>query len=202
MSIASEGNQLSQMTSKGRARSGRRRELINHIFFVVCLIITSIAIVALTVLLVTIAVEGWEGLTPEFLKNYGSRKPESAGVKAALWGSIWICCVCGIVALPIGVGTAIYLEEFAAKNRFTSFIRTNISNLAGVPSIVYGIINTRSIHFAIHVAGDSSNAAFAISSNRRFVSSWAVRVQCIRRGPFQKRTRPATSDRPGRGDHQ
>ena len=140
MSIASEGNHLSQMTSKGRARSGRRRELINHIFFVVCLIITSIAIVALTVLLVTIAVEGWEGLTPEFLKNYGSRKPESAGVKAALWGSIWICCVCGIVALPIGVGTAIYLEEFAAKNRFTSFIRTNISNLAGVPSIVYGII--------------------------------------------------------------
>ena len=140
MSILSDGNELSRLTSAGEARSGRRRELINRIFFVACLIITSIAIVALTVLLVTIAVEGWEGLTPEFLNNYGSRKPESAGVKAALWGSIWICCVCGIVALPIGVGTAIYLEEFAAKNRFTSFIRTNISNLAGVPSIVYGII--------------------------------------------------------------
>lgn len=140
MSIASKGNELSRLTSAGEARSGRRRELINRIFYVACLSITSIAIVALTVLLVTIAVEGWGGLTPEFLSNYGSRKPESAGVKAALWGSIWICCVCGIVALPIGVGTAIYLEEFAAKNRFTSFIRTNISNLAGVPSIVYGII--------------------------------------------------------------
>lgn len=140
MSTLSDNSELSRLTSSGQARSGRKRELINRIFFAACLIITSIAVVALTVLLVTIAVEGWEGLTPEFLSNYGSRKPESAGVKAALWGSIWICCVCGIVALPIGVATAIYLEEFAGKNRFTSFIRTNISNLAGVPSIVYGII--------------------------------------------------------------
>ena len=140
MSILSDGNELSRLTSAGQARSGRRRELINRIFFVACLIITSIAIVNRTSINIATIVEGWEGLTPEFLKNYGSRKPESAGVKAALWGSIWICCVCGIVALPIGVGTAIYLEEFAAKNRFTSFIRTNISNLAGVPSIVYGII--------------------------------------------------------------
>ena len=92
MSIASKGNELSRLTSAGEARSGRRRELINRIFYVACLSITSIAIVALTVLLVTIAVEGWGGLTPEFLSNYGSRKPESAGVKAALWGSIWICC--------------------------------------------------------------------------------------------------------------
>ena len=138
-SIPSDAN-LGELTRSGQSRSARIREFINQVFFVSCLLITSIAIIALTVLLTTVAVQGWDGLSMEFITNFSSRNPEAAGIKAALWGSIWVCGVCGLVALPIGVCTAIYLEEFAAKNRFTSFIRTNISNLAGVPSIVYGII--------------------------------------------------------------
>jgi phosphate transport system permease protein len=55
-------------------------------------------------------------------------------------GSIWVCTICALTALPVGVGTAIYLEEFAKRGRLTEFIRINISNLSGVPSIVYGII--------------------------------------------------------------
>lgn len=85
-------------------------------------------------------VQGWHHLDWDFIASYASRKPEKAGIKAALWGSVWACTVCGITALPIGVGTAIYLEEFAPRNRLTGFIRLNISNLAGVPSIVYGIL--------------------------------------------------------------
>ena len=131
---------IRKLHETGPLRSGAKRQLVNSIFFWFCLFVTSVAVIVLTVLLTTIAVQGWDGLSMDFLRNFGSRNPESAGIKAALWGSVWVCAVCGLVALPVGVATAIYLEEFASKNRLTSFIRTNISNLAGVPSIVYGII--------------------------------------------------------------
>ena len=138
--LTNEVPRIQQLSSAGTRRSVSRRQLLNRGFFWFCLFVTSVAVVVLTVLLLTITMQGWDGLGTDFLQNYGSRKPESAGIKAALWGSVWICGVCGLVALPVGVATAIYLEEFASQNRLTSFIRTNISNLAGVPSIVYGII--------------------------------------------------------------
>ncbi len=85
----------------------------------------------------------WIG-TKDFLTTFPSRKPAGAGFKAAFWGSIWLCALSAIVAMPIGVGAAIFLEEYKPKNRFMtrlhSFIQINITNLAGVPSIVYGIV--------------------------------------------------------------
>ncbi|MED5506743.1 MAG: phosphate ABC transporter, permease protein PstA, partial [Planctomycetota bacterium] len=115
MSAIGSRDSLLQLTRSGRSRSARLREFVNRAFFTSCLLITSIAIIALTVLLTTVAVQGWDGLSLEFLTNFSSRNPEAAGIKAALWGSVWVCGVCGLVALPIGVGTAIYLEEFAGK---------------------------------------------------------------------------------------
>ncbi|MHC4082603.1 MAG: PstA family ABC transporter permease [Planctomycetota bacterium] len=112
----------------------------NRLFTGLCVFATGLSLLALAVLLAAMLVKGWTHLDLDFLTSYASRKPEKAGLKAALWGSIWICTVCGLVALPLGVGTALYLEEFAPKNRLTGFIRLNISNLAGVPSIVYGIL--------------------------------------------------------------
>jgi phosphate transport system permease protein len=112
----------------------------NRAFTSFCIGATGLSMLALVILLAAMFVKGWSHLDLSFLTEYASRKPEKAGIKAALWGSIWICAVCGVFALPLGVGTAIYLEEFAAKNRLTAFIRLNISNLAGVPSIVYGIL--------------------------------------------------------------
>jgi phosphate transport system permease protein len=117
-----------------------KRVAKNRLFTGLCVFATSLALLALGVLLVAMLIKGWTHLDLDLLTSYASRKPEKAGVKAALWGSIWICAVCGLVALPLGVGTAVYLEEFAPKNRLTGFIRLNISNLAGVPSIVYGIL--------------------------------------------------------------
>ena len=80
----------------------------------------------------------------DFLTSPPSRHAEQAGIGPALMGSIWICLVCAVVALPLGVGTAIFLEEFRPRNRTVKklhgFIQLNITNLAGVPSIVYGII--------------------------------------------------------------
>jgi len=94
----------------------------------------------LTVLLVDIAVEGADWLRPELFLNYHSRKPEKAGMKSAIVGSIIVMGLTGLFSFPIGVGTTLYLEEYAEKNRLTRFINININNLAGVPSIVYGIL--------------------------------------------------------------
>ena len=155
------------LTRNGERRSVGRRRLINSGFFWFCMAITSTAVILLTVLLTTIAVRGWDGLGMDFLQNYVSRDPDSAGIKAALWGSVWICAVCGLVALPVGVATAVYLEEFAPKNRLTSFIRTNISNLAGVPSIVYGIIGLTIFArmFGLPGIGTETEPGFTIGSS-------------------------------------
>lgn len=77
----------------------------------------------------------------DFLQSFGSRFPEKAGIKAAIWGSLWTIIVTIAIAVPIGVAAAVYLEVFtSSRNKLASFIQLNISNLAGVPSIVYGLL--------------------------------------------------------------
>ena len=75
-----------------------------------------------------------------FLNNFPSRFPHKAGIKSALSGSIWMLTFVTLISVPIGVLSAIYLEEYSKKNRITRFVEINIANLAGVPSIVYGIL--------------------------------------------------------------
>ncbi|MBI2860173.1 MAG: phosphate ABC transporter permease PstA [Chloroflexi bacterium] len=97
-------------------------------------------ILVLIVLLADVLIDGIGWLDWQFITSYPSRRPESAGILAALAGTIWIMALTGLFSFPIGVGTAIYLEEYAADSRLRRFIQTNISNLAGVPSIVYGLL--------------------------------------------------------------
>jgi phosphate transport system permease protein len=97
-------------------------------------------LLVLGVLLYRIFTQGFGYLDLQFLQSLPSRKPEQAGVYAALIGTIWLMGVVAPVSLLIGVGTALYLEEYAKKNFITDFIRVNISNLAGVPSIVFGLL--------------------------------------------------------------
>lgn len=139
MSDRSTGD-LQEILERGTPRPRASRRAFDRGFLVVCVAITATAVLALGVLLASILIEGWGGLSWSFLSEYASRDPGKAGIKAPLWGSIWVAAICAVVALPIGVATAVYLEEFAPKNRITAFIRLNISNLAGVPSIVYGIL--------------------------------------------------------------
>lgn len=140
----SQGNvaaaRTAELASQTPRRASWRRTFTNRGFLALCLVFTSVAVLLLVALLVTIWRDGGSSLSGEFVTNWASRKPEQAGIKAALWGSVWVCVVCGLVALPVGVGTAVYLEEFAGRSRLNSFIKINISNLAGVPSIVYGIL--------------------------------------------------------------
>lgn len=79
-------------------------------------------------------------LTPSFIQQSMSTTPELAGVRTAIFGSLWIILITIAVAFPIGVGAAVYLEEYAGHNRINRIIQTNIDNLAGVPSIIYGIL--------------------------------------------------------------
>ncbi|MFO0828906.1 MAG: phosphate ABC transporter permease PstA [Phycisphaerales bacterium] len=150
--------------ARGTAIPGSRRVLLNRGFLVVCLAATSLSVAILAVLILSIAIKGLPWIVDtaafsasfadggdgvggwrhwirwEFFTEYTSRKAKSAGIHAPLLGSIWAVSICALVALPVGVGTAIYLEEFATKSRTKRFIETNIRNLAGVPSIVYGIL--------------------------------------------------------------
>jgi phosphate transport system permease protein len=101
---------------------------------------TALAIVLLGLLLYSILAPGLPWVSWHLITAMPSRIAENAGMNSAIWGSIWIVLGSGVMAFIIGLGTAIYLEEYAEKSRFTSFIQTNISNLAGVPSIVYGLL--------------------------------------------------------------
>jgi phosphate transport system permease protein len=129
-----------EIAGSAAPRSQAARRMRDRSFLLVCLGFTSLAVVILAVLLFSIWRDGHGRLSADFLTNFASRKPAEAGVKASLWGSVWVCAVCALTALPIGIGTALYLEEFSKRSRLTSFIKLNIANLAGVPSIVYGIL--------------------------------------------------------------
>lgn len=101
---------------------------------------TALTIVLLGMLLYSIVAPGLPWLKWHLITNMPSRIPERAGMNSAIWGSIWIVLGAAVMSFILGLGTAIYLEEYAEKNRWTSLIQTNISNLAGVPSIVYGLL--------------------------------------------------------------
>jgi phosphate transport system permease protein len=118
----------------------RRRSAFGTVFAAVCFLATTVGVLVLVTLLVDIFSDGWSRLTGSFLNGFPSRFPNRAGVKPALLGSAWVLGLTGLVAFPLGVGTAIWLEEYAPDNRFTRIVETNIANLAGVPSIVYGIL--------------------------------------------------------------
>ena len=101
---------------------------------------TAFGVLALAVLLFIVFKDGIGGLDWNFLTSFPSRNPEDAGVKAALLGTLWVMSFTALFSIPVGVGAAIFLEEFAPKSWFTRLIETNISTLAGVPSVVYGLL--------------------------------------------------------------
>jgi phosphate transport system permease protein len=116
------------------------RILTNNIFRGIFFVATTFGLIVLAILLYRIFTQGIGYLDWGFFQNFPSRFPEKAGIKAALIGSIWLMAVVAPVSFILGVGTAIYLEEYAPKNKVTNFIQVNISNLAGVPSVVFGLL--------------------------------------------------------------
>jgi phosphate transport system permease protein len=103
-------------------------------------LVTALAMVILAVLIWDIASSGARWLSLDLLTNTPSRKPEDAGLRPALLGTLWVIGLTALFAFPVGVGAAVYLEEYAPNNRWTRLLKTNIANLAGIPSIVYGLL--------------------------------------------------------------
>jgi len=117
-----------------------RRKKTDYIFRALAKVLTWSSLFVLAILLYHVSITGIDRLSFDFLDRFPSRFPAKAGIKSALHGSIWMLVLVTIISVPIGVATAIYLEEYGKKNRLNRFIEINISNLAGVPSIVYGIL--------------------------------------------------------------
>jgi len=124
-----------------RVREGlSKRKMLDEVFVVVGLLVMLICLTVLAVLFIDLVRDGSERFTWDFFTNFASRHAERAGILAAWVGTTLIMIVTAVAAVPVGVAAAIYLEEYAPKNWFTAIIEINVTNLAGVPSIVYGLL--------------------------------------------------------------
>jgi phosphate transport system permease protein len=136
------------MTALKKSRNlGARGE---KIFLSIALFSISLSLLVLTSLLLDIFIDGAPRLSLDFLTSFPSRFPAKAGVYSSLMGSLALMGLVLIIALPLGVGAALYLEEYATKGKLTMLIELNIANLAGVPSIIYGILG---LEIFVRVAG-------------------------------------------------
>jgi phosphate transport system permease protein len=121
-------------------RSSTGRRYLDLLFQVVALAILCVALVALAALLWDVVGDGAGRLSWEFIRGFPSRRASQAGIWHALTGSIFVIIVTAAVAVPIGIGAAIYLEEYGGRSRMARLIEINITNLAAVPSIIYGLL--------------------------------------------------------------
>lgn len=122
-----------------RRDTGRSaRDLVYRIFIFSGI---GVALGALATLLVNVVIEGAPRLNWDLVTSMPSARPSRAGIQSAIWGSIWVVGLTAMISLPVGVGTAVYLEEFARKERwYNRLIELNVQNLAAVPSVVFGIL--------------------------------------------------------------
>jgi len=117
-----------------------RRKLMDRAFAVLGLVSTFVGMITLAALMLDLAIDGTPRLTWTFLTSFPSRFAEKAGILSAWVGTVLVMLVTAVTAVPMGVAAGVYLEEYAPKNWLTALIEINIANLAGVPSIVYGLM--------------------------------------------------------------
>jgi phosphate transport system permease protein len=121
------------------SRTIGRRKVSNALFGLLALLAIFSSLLALTGLLIDVVARGAGSVDLQFLSSAPSRIPAKAGILPALVGTLWVTILVAVITFPIGVAAAIYLEEYAGRGRWARLMKLNISNLAGVPSIVYGI---------------------------------------------------------------
>lgn len=131
---------MALLTQREFARHKRRRVMKGRAFYALCLAAVLISLGMLAVLLIYLGQQGYARVSWDFLTSFPSRHPEKAGIHAALLGSIYVVGIAGITSFVLGVAASVYLEEYAQRSKFAQIARINIANLAGVPSIVYGLL--------------------------------------------------------------
>jgi phosphate transport system permease protein len=117
-----------------------KEKILDKSFEVVGIAATSFGLIVLACLVIDVLIDGAHRINWDFFANYPSRKPERAGILSAWVGTVWVMATTAMITIPLGIASAIYLEEYAKKNKLAEFIELNIANLAGIPSVVYGIL--------------------------------------------------------------
>ena len=146
--------------------SSLRRRMGDHLMVTFGILVTLLALTALGALIFDVAHDGIGRLSWSFFTSYPSRHPEQAGILAALAGSAFVMSLTALIATPLGVCAAIYLEEYGGRGRIARLIEINISNLAGVPSIIYGLLGlglfVRMMHMERSVLAGASTLALLV----------------------------------------
>ena len=144
-------------------RRQARRKWMGRGFHGLCLLSVCIALGMLAVLLIYLLQQGVTGIDWSFLTSFPSRHPDKAGIKAAMLGSIYVVLVAGVVSFTLGVATALFLEEYATRSKFAKIAKINIANLAGVPSIVYGILGLQIFVHSMHLGNSVLAGGFTLA---------------------------------------
>ena len=139
------------------------RILIGKVSYVVFLLSVFVGIVGLVLLLFEVFTKGIPWVSWHFITDYPSRHPDEAGLFSALMGTVWLMGMTAVFTVPVGVGAAIYLEEYAPKNWLTKVIEINVANLAGVPSIVYGLLGLALFVYWMHLGRSIIAGALTLS---------------------------------------
>ena len=159
-------------SGRGRSLAPAKRLRRDRWFARLCVAAASVAVAVLVVLLVSILVEGLPWLSWDFITSFADPDPKRSGILPALVGSVLVGLICACTAIPLGIGTAILLEEFKPRHRllrgFLGLIQLNISNLAGVPSIVYGILGVTVFVSFFNVGGPGASPLLSIGERHYF----------------------------------
>lgn len=131
-------SEIGNLSSLKALVSKQKRQ--DTVFAVIGTLILLLVLLTLTALVTDLLVKGLPRLDLAFLTEFPSRKPSQAGILSAWVGSALVMLVTAAIALPLGVASGVFLEEYARKNAFSTFIEINITNLAGVPSVIYGLL--------------------------------------------------------------
>ena len=139
------------------------RGFIEKVSYIIFLLSVCVGIAGLILLLFEVFTNGIPWVSWQFITDYPSRHPEEAGLFSALMGTMWLMGMTAIFTVPVGVGAAIYLEEYAPKNWITRVIEINVANLAGVPSIVYGLLGLALFVYWMHMGRSILAGALTLS---------------------------------------
>lgn len=124
---------------------------------------TLFGLLALTLFLVNILYDGVMRINWQFITSLPSRNPENAGILTAIAGTVWILIITALIAVPIGIAAGIYLEEYAKKTKLQDFFEVNLTNLAGVPSIIYGLLGLEVFSRIMNMGGSILAGACTLS---------------------------------------
>ncbi|TPE44973.1 phosphate ABC transporter permease PstA [Pontibacter mangrovi] len=138
----------------------RLKDKAFQVFGIFC---TFIGLVVLAIFLIDIVAEGITRINWDFLTSLPSRRASRAGILTAWAGTLWILVLTTLIAFPLGVGAGIYLEEYGRKNRLANFLEINIANLAGVPSIIYGLLGLEIFGRQMRLGGSLLAGALTLS---------------------------------------